>query len=324
MRRKTTIGFVIVLLCWHVFPASADRVDLLVPAYANPCCGGGPLLWSTLIATAGDAGLDIEVHVIFNPDNGPGTAVDPNYVDAQGNGPLLDLRNAGGFVHGYVPTGFGTRPATAVEADVDRYYDALYPGIVDGIFFDEMTNDLASVGYYQQLRDYVKGKDPGALVIGNPGTTFTNNPSMQTMFDVLDYADSADVLTTFENTGAQYETNYSPPAWLATFPPRRFAHILHSQPSWGAAFLALAHDRSAGFLFVTDDVFPNPFDALPSFWSAKTAAISAHNVPEPDARIGTLVAFASLFALRRRHEFSVRPGSSGRLELEGSRCFMKF
>ena len=56
--------------------------------------------------------------------------------------------------------------------------------MINSSYFPDTT--LARVGYYQEIRDYVKGKDANALVIGNPGTSFTNNPSGQTTYTVDD------------------------------------------------------------------------------------------------------------------------------------------
>ena len=188
------IALFTLLLSLFAPPASAGAINLLVPAYGNPATADGDAMWSDLIATAGSPAFTGDLHVIFNPASGPGDAIEPNYVDANGNGPLPDLRNNGAIIYGYVPTTFGNRAQGDVEADIDKYFDTLYAGLIDGIFFDEMSNDLADVGYYQGIRDYVKGKSAAATVIANPGTSFTNNPSGQATYSVADYAVAADVL----------------------------------------------------------------------------------------------------------------------------------
>ncbi|TWU51600.1 Spherulation-specific family 4 [Rubripirellula reticaptiva] len=94
----------------------AATVDVLVPAYPNPCCDGGANMWSALISTASDPNCNFQLHVIFNPASGPGTSRDGNHVDASGAGPLRDLRGAGGITYGYVATGFGDRSIAVVKA----------------------------------------------------------------------------------------------------------------------------------------------------------------------------------------------------------------
>ena len=272
--------------------AGANRIDLLVPAYANPCCNDGPLVWTRLINAAADPTLDLEIHVIFNPASGPGTAVDPNYINpSTGQGPLNDLMNAGGLTYGYVATTFANKPIADVKAEIDKYFDTLYAGFVHHIFFDEMSNDLADVGYFQELRDYVRSKDPNARTIGNPGTSFTNNPSGQSVFTVDDYAQSMDVIATFENTGSAYENNYFVPAWESNYGAEHFAHIVHGQPVWDANLFALITARKVGLIYVTDDALPNPFDGAVSYWTNELNDLSNHNqtvllVSAPDVTTG--------------------------------------
>jgi len=85
------------------------------------------------------------------------------------------------------------------------------------MFFDEMSNDLTDVGYYQAIRVYVKTKNAAATVISNPGTIFTNNPSGQTTYTVEDYAMVADILMTFEDTG-RVSALHPHPAVFSTAP----------------------------------------------------------------------------------------------------------
>ena len=257
-------------------------IDLLVPAYANPCCDGGPNMWSSLISTAGDPSRNYDVHVILNPATGPGTALDPNYLNNAGVGPLADFRNAGGITHGYVATTWGNRPINEVKADIDAYVTGHYAEFVDGIFFDEMSNDLADVGYYQELHTYVQSQQAGARTIGNPGTTFTNNPSGQIVFDANDYINSLDTIMTFESTADEYANNYTSFPYLENLDRLKISHVIHTLGTWDATLLDTASDRRAGFLYVTDDIFlnmdtDNPYDSLASYWSDVTSDLQAHN-----------------------------------------------
>lgn len=251
---------------------SCARLEMLVPAYANPCCDDGPAMWTGL-ATAAAAGTT-KLHVILNPASGPGTGpeIDPNYVNADPAGPLLDVRAAGAVIYGYVSTSFATRPIGAAKADIDLYYTPAYwrgAGVqVDGIFLDEMSSDLPDVGYYQELRDYVKAKDANARVIANPGQPGTQDTSGGSSgFTVMDYATAADVLVTFEGTSSDYELVYTPPAWANALPASHFAHLIHEASGVLYLELDIARTRKVGMVYVTDDVFtPNPWDTLPSYF----------------------------------------------------------
>ena len=287
------------LLLMSVGSHEARGLDILFPAYANPCCGGGPAMWTQLIGAASTPARRFGLHVIFNPASGPGAARDPNYVDATGHGPLPSLHTVGAVVYGYVTTGYGARPAAAVLADIDAYLVGHYAGLVDGIFFDEVSSDLAQVGSNQTYVARVRSRRPGARSIGNPGITAIQNPSGQTIWSANDYAAVFDVVVSFEHTGAEYRAHYTPPVYLAAKPASGLAHLIHSDGPFDPSLLPLAVSRKAGLLFVSDDVMPNPYDLLPSYWSAFVAAITAFDaqpVPtaSPLARIGAGIAMLAI------------------------------
>lgn len=234
-------------------------------------------MWSQLTDTASVMGSDLLV--ILNPNSGPGVGlIDPNYVNDSAQGPFIDFRNAGGVAIGYVLTNWANRPLAEVQSDVDLYFDPAYwrgAGVqIEGIFFDEMSNDLADVGYYSALRDYVRSKAPGTIVVGNPGTSFVNNPSGQSTWSISDYAESADTLVTFESTAVEYFDNYSPPSWLGGYPAERFGNIVYGVATTQQMLegMSLAKQRKAGYVYLTDDVLNNPYDALASYWSAEVDA----------------------------------------------------
>lgn len=279
--RRNLLTLIVLLLAASSSNARSRTSDfkLLVPAYGNPCCGGGLAMWPQLTDTAASLGPDLVV--ILNPNSGPGGGeIDPNYIGVNGQGPFVDYRNAGGVAIGYVLTDWAERPSADVKGDIDRYFDPTYwrgAGIqVDGIFFDEMSNDLADVGYYEDLRDYVRGKAVGAMVVGNPGTTFVDNPSGQDQWTITDYGESADTLVVFEQPSNAFFTNYTPPPWLNDFPADRFGHIVYGlDEDQLLSAISLAVKRKAGWIYLTDDDLPNPYDQLPTYWSELVEAGSS-------------------------------------------------
>lgn len=142
---------------------------------------------------------------------------------------------------------------TPLRALVPAYANPCCAGVLsNGIFLDETTNDIASTGYYQTLTAYVKSKDAGARVFGNPGTTFTQDTIGGTSaFGEDDYATSVDTIVTFENTGVAYRTSYTPPSWLASLAADHFAHIVHSEALTSDMLgdVQLARTRKAGFVY---------------------------------------------------------------------------
>ena len=112
-----------------------DIVAALVPAYFYPTWWRGSPWDDTFNAAA----ARVPVEAIINPAGGPGGHVNSDYQVAVG-----ELQGSGGKVIGYVPTGYGSRSAEDILADVSSYvqwYD------VDGIFLDEMGNQLGDLDY---------------------------------------------------------------------------------------------------------------------------------------------------------------------------------
>src|ERR1700676_998467 len=126
---------------------------LIVPLYTYP-----GVSWSAIIS-AKQANPSVAMVVIINPDNGPGTAKDQNYVTGINN-----LRAAGIVVLGYDHTSWAARPLADVKADINSYkswYNA------SGIFFDEMSNVPGDEGYYSTLNQYSKSLGLN-FTVGNP------------------------------------------------------------------------------------------------------------------------------------------------------------
>lgn len=56
------------------------------------------------------------------------------------------------------------------------------------------------------------------------------------------------------------------------------AHTTASAADMRAA-IDLAIQRNIGFVYLTDDVLPNPWDTLPSFWQDERDTLEAQNNP---------------------------------------------
>jgi hypothetical protein len=269
---------VVAIVVWRAVPllvlsSLVEAVKVLVPAYANPATDLTQM-WNTLISTANDG--KIVVQIILNPASGPGagSTIDPNYINAAGTGgAFYDFIKAGGVAYGYVPTNYANRLASEVQADIDKYYAPSYyrnafgstkiP--LQGIFLDETSNDLANVPYYQTLYEYVKVKNPKAKVISNPGVSAVTGTS--STFTLDDYVKTADTMVIFENTGQEYLTNFQAPSWVDLYSTSRFAHLIHTQTTLPEDLVERAAcTEHAGMVYVTQDVMPNPFDEIPTYW----------------------------------------------------------
>lgn len=268
---KTLVASALLMFGTH----TASALDLLVPAYFYPA-DEGATYWQALTTAAPEVGIT----AILNPDNGPGAALDSDYASAVGA-----LQAAGGRVIGYVYTGYGARSESVVRADIDTFY-ALYG--VDGIFLDEVSNLDGDLAYYQSLHAYIKGGFDRNFIVANPGT---QTPEA--------WLATADVLVTFESPAPEY-AGYVADPWTAAHEATRFAHLVYDVADADAmrAVIDTALAHNVGHVYVTDDRGDNPWDTLPTYWSAEAAYAAA--VPEPSAWAGFVAGLGLLAARMRR------------------------
>jgi Spherulation-specific family 4 len=260
--------------------AAAQATELLVPAYFYPSYDPAQSLWPTMEAALSQG---VKVTAIMNVNNGPGSAFNADYKAA-----IDHFRAAGGTVLGYVYTCYGsnqcssavpsTRSVDEVLADAQRYANWYS---VDGIFFDEVANGVASLPFYLAVTSAVRAQQPQWRLFGNPGTA-TDQP----------YSQLFDTLVTFEQGTGSYAQAVTQP-WMLSADPAGQAHLHYNVDTVAAMqqLLTQAQARHAGYVYITDDrytpgstVDTNPFDQLPSYWQAEVAAVAAGNaaaVPEP-------------------------------------------
>lgn len=233
-------------------PSAKEGIQgVAVPAYFGP----GPL-WTKMGSAAGGT----RVLAILNPNSGPGEAVRADYVTQ-----LKTVRARGVVVLGYIHTSYGKRPLAEVRAEIESYHR--FYGVSD-IFFDEVSNTDDALPYYRDCQRAARAGYPKARVVINPGTTVTEG-----------YMAVADIVVTFESDYAAYVKRAPDPAWVRRFPAERFFHLVYAAPDAAALANAvrLSKARRAGWVYVTPDNLPNPWDTLPEtpYWDAELAALTA-------------------------------------------------
>jgi len=230
-------------------PLLAQTQRMAIPSYFGPGA-----LWTKLGAAAPRVGV-----AILNPGSGPGAAVRADYVQQ-----VKAIQARGVLVLGYVHTSYGKKPLPEVQSEIAQYQQ--WYG-VSGIFFDEVTNDDAGLAYYLQCQTLARAGHPRAFVVLNPGTPVTEG-----------YMKAADVVLTFESDYNAYVKRAPDAPWVAHYPARRFYHLVYAVPNAAAMqqAVALSKQRNAGWVYVTPDDLPNPWDTLPegAYWTGELAALA--------------------------------------------------
>jgi hypothetical protein len=230
-------------------PAATQCQNAFVPAFFSPGAG-----WAQAISS------QPSVMILDITTTGAGTVPDPGLQAEARRAEAAKIK-----VIGYISTDYGQRPAAQVEADV-RNYKAWYG--VSGIFLDLTAEGPEQLGYYRGLADYIRQVDPGATIWLNPG-----------LYPDRGYMAIANVVMVFEGPYANY-LHQQPPSWAYHYPADKFAHTVFATPgSQMANAVRLSKSKNAGYVYVTDQAGANPYDGLPSYWSAEDAAVRAGCAP---------------------------------------------
>lgn len=228
----------------------ATSLKIAVPAYFYPDSGKKASLWDA--ATAGSSLL------IANPNSGPGGKIDSTYASA-----ITSSQASGVKVIGYVSTRYGKRPQAEVTGEITQWFD--WYG-VDGIFLDEGPDQVDCLSVYDLYESYAltsRTKNPKALVAINPGTD-----------TCASYLDFADILLIFEDKPEAF-VGWRPPDWAKKVDPEHLWVLIHSEAGAESMQeeLRTIAESGMGWVYVTDDVLPNPWDTLPAYWEAEVTGV---------------------------------------------------
>ncbi|KAE9964378.1 hypothetical protein EG328_010498 [Venturia inaequalis] len=266
--------------------SNATGQQVALASYINP---SSKVEWDRMTAYQADK---VSV-LVANVNNGPGALQAKEWTSV-----IKNATDHGKTVIGYVRTGYLGLSANSgkfgdeafktqlgssdladwiaqIEADVETWY-RLYPGIIGGIFFDEVwmeceVNNLTA-RVYRLLSENTKLKHPGAFTVLNSGESIPNC-----------FEDSADTLVTYERSYAEYLNRTEGitlfDEWGVEFiikewtpkDHRKYWHIIYNTPQDKIGeVVALAKKRHAGLIMVTSATLPNPYGTLPSEEYMKT------------------------------------------------------
>lgn len=221
---------------------AASSTGVMIALYTYP-----DSTWD-VVAQAKSAHPSVPVVAIINPNNGPGSSRDANYVSG-----IQKLHAAGVVVLGYDATGYASNSASSVKSVMDTW-KSLYN--IDGIFFDEMANWSGPESYYSGLTSYAKSLGY-TMTVGNPGT------------DTLpSYIGTVDNLMIYEDAGLPPISALQ--SWHTSYDKSNFSMIAFGVNSISTSFLSSASNY-VGYIDLTNDVLDNPYDSVPSYFGTLVA-----------------------------------------------------
>jgi hypothetical protein len=227
-------------------PPATGAAATIVPLYTDPSDPS----WNTVIA-AKMQHPKVGVIAIVNPNNGPGSAASSSYASG-----IARLDAAGIKVLGYVATGYASKTAAVVEADIDRW-KSFYPGQLGGIFFDEQSNRAGDVAHYHELSQYAKAQGL-TFTVGNPGTDTAES-----------YIGALDTMLIYESSGLPSASQMG--GWHAKYAASNFGVIPYAV-NMDATFVHNAR-QYVEYIYLQSDNLPNPWDSVPGTFADLLAAL---------------------------------------------------
>ncbi|OIO14958.1 hypothetical protein AUJ73_01465 [Candidatus Gottesmanbacteria bacterium CG1_02_37_22] len=242
---------------------SFSQLGILLPLYIYPAGNPNPD-WQKIADT--QKIQNIPVVAIVNPHSGPGVCSTSN-PDSNYKNNMQVLRNAGVTMVGYVATGYGSKLSNNVKNEIDQYANCFD---VKGIFFDEVNGNASFLNYYKELYNYVKSKSNFDLVVINPG---------QNIDEVFLKENTFDIAVIYEDYANNW-SSYNPPSFISNYPNNHFAALIHSTANdvqTMKTYIDSALNRNIGYVYITNDSLPNPWDSLPPYWQNEIEYIKIIN-----------------------------------------------
>ncbi len=265
------------------------RTGIIVPIFAD--YSGSQLSQVNEVIQTKLAYSSVPMIAVMNPSGGPGISYNPNILSE-----VKNMQKANVTVLGYVPTVWGTRNITSVEADILTFHDWYQ---VNGTYLDQMPNWEYNG---PQGQWYYAG--PGGTYIPSYFSTLTN------------YAESLGMTFVFGNSGADvpqnfvgtvttigiFENAFAPSffgdpsltgigGWHLNQNKSNFAFFSYDLSSLNPYYVVAASDY-VSYMFLTNGTFGDSYIVLPPYFNqmvatlASTVSITVHSEILNGAQIG--------------------------------------
>jgi hypothetical protein len=224
---------------------------MIIPLYSDPSTNSSS--WNQLESLARQY-TNLNLTVIVNPDNGPGSAFDVGFQKA-----IVALKALNITVLGYVYTSYGSRAASDVIADMNLYKE--WYG-VNGIFLDEMSENPATASYYSNLTSsaHSEGLNP---VIGNPGASVSTS-----------LIKSVDKLVIYESSGIPPSSTIC--SETAELPREQFSLIAYGVDGLPSVSYLNSISSCVGSVYFTDaGNYQNTYNSLPGYFASEVSEIAS-------------------------------------------------
>src|SRR2546425_7728548 len=217
---------------------------------------------------------NVPFNVNINPASGPGSGPSTSWTSA-----ITQLKNAGAVVTGYVPTAYGTgRTISNVEGMISSY-NQFYPGMLDGIMFDEVSGSSSQFTFYQTISNYARSLGYN-YIRANPGGSIYQN-------DVPLF----NHIAIFESSGYPSESTLSSRTYYPQYSKDvvGFGATVHSTSTYDPTWLHMAV-KYLKWVYITDQTEPNPYAVFPSYFNqylTDLSSLAGTTTPPPTAPPGS-------------------------------------
>ncbi|MEP6575656.1 MAG: spherulation-specific family 4 protein [Nitrososphaerota archaeon] len=215
-----------------------ERTGIYVPLYSYPTLPE----WSEVVRIK-ELFPMVPFLTCINPSNGPGSGFEPAFATG-----IDSLNKAGILVGGYLATNYGHKPQSQVKEEISKY--KMWYDKVNGICFDEMQSKPGKEKYYESMTRFSKSLGFN-FTVGNPGTDVSPT-----------YVGKVDYMKIYEGSGIPALSSLK--GWHMKYNKKNFMTIAYDVPYVNYTYLADV-TKYLGFLYITDDILPNPYDTLPNY-----------------------------------------------------------
>jgi len=138
--------------------------------------------------------------------------------------------------------------------DISYLFCLCYNNLTNTLYYygDQINKSISNIFSNSNISNHI--------IVGNPGTN-----------TIESYANTADILVVYE--GSNF-SEYSSNAWQSNFSKNKFAALIYNSNQAQMITAVSNSNQSLGSIYVTDDVLPNPWDTIPSYYSLESNLIN--------------------------------------------------